>query len=102
MFLRWHWPEKSWERDVGQWFGPGVVAGAIEYLFFSPFPSTFITYRFFLRRTLVSSFLECGLAVAVAFDSTLYQTYVIAASHGDTTALLTTDTTRWRFGNYLG
>ena len=36
-----------------------------------------------LIRTLVGSFLECGLAVTVASDSTLYQTHVFAASHGD-------------------
>jgi cysteine protease ATG4 len=35
-----------------------------------------------LFRTLVSSFLECGLVVSVASDSTLYQTCVVAASHG--------------------
>jgi cysteine protease ATG4 len=36
------------------------------------------------NRTLVSQFPECGLAVSVATDSTLYQSQVFAASHGDT------------------
>ena len=36
-----------------------------------------------LPRTLVSQFPECGLAVAVATDSTLYQSQVFTASHGD-------------------
>ena len=36
-----------------------------------------------LLRTLVNSFLECGLAVSIAIDDTLYQTQVFAAPHGD-------------------
>jgi cysteine protease ATG4 len=32
----------------------------------------------------VNAFPECGLAVALATDSTLYQSQVFAASHGDT------------------
>ncbi len=35
-------------------------------------------------RTLVHSFPECGLAVAVAIDSALYQSEVYIASHGGT------------------
>ncbi|PPR05795.1 hypothetical protein CVT26_010145 [Gymnopilus dilepis] len=54
---------KELGTDVGQWFGPSVAAGAI--------------------RTLVAAFPECGLAVSVATDGTLYQTQVYAASHGD-------------------
>ncbi|PPQ82094.1 hypothetical protein CVT25_014340, partial [Psilocybe cyanescens] len=54
---------KELGTDVGQWFGPSVAAGAI--------------------RTLVTAFPECGLAVSVATDGTLYQTQVFAASHGD-------------------
>ncbi|KAF8154943.1 peptidase family C54-domain-containing protein [Crassisporium funariophilum] len=55
---------KELGTDVGQWFGPSVAAGAI--------------------RTLVHAYQDCGLAVSVATDSTLYQTQVYAASHGDT------------------
>jgi cysteine protease ATG4 len=73
---------KELGTDVGQWFGPSVAAGAIKYVFLSPY-SSLLTYPSFLLRTLVSSFLECGLAVAVAIDGTLYQTHVFAASHGD-------------------
>ncbi|KAJ3517680.1 hypothetical protein NLJ89_g354 [Agrocybe chaxingu] len=54
---------KELGTDVGQWFGPSVAAGAI--------------------RTLVNSFPDCGLAVSVAIDSTLYRTEVYAASHGE-------------------
>ncbi|PPQ74689.1 hypothetical protein CVT24_003767 [Panaeolus cyanescens] len=55
---------KDLGTDVGQWFGPSVAAGAL--------------------RTLVHSFPECGMSVAVASDSTLYQSQVYAASHGET------------------
>ncbi|KAF9043299.1 peptidase family C54-domain-containing protein [Panaeolus papilionaceus] len=55
---------KELGTDVGQWFGPSVAAGAL--------------------RTLVHSFPECGMSVAVASDSTLYQSQVYAASHGET------------------
>lgn len=51
-------------------------------LLFPPFTSKHISL-FYLLRTLVSSFLDCGLAVSIAIDSTLYQTHVFAASHGD-------------------
>ena len=74
---------KELGTDVGQWFGPSVAAGAIKYVFPPSFSSLLLTYPYFLLRTLVSSFLECGLAVSVAIDSTLYQTHVFAASHGD-------------------
>ncbi|KAF5309402.1 hypothetical protein D9619_012416 [Psilocybe cf. subviscida] len=53
---------KELGTDVGQWFGPSVAAGAI--------------------RQLVNSYQDCGLAVSVAIDGTLYQTQVFAASHG--------------------
>ena len=49
---------------------------------FSPSPFL-LASNISLYRTLVSSFPECGLAVSVAIDSTLYQTNVFAASHGD-------------------
>ncbi|KAF8633482.1 hypothetical protein AX15_001409 [Amanita polypyramis BW_CC] len=55
---------KELGKDVGQWFGPSTAAGAI--------------------KTLVHSFPECGLAVAVAIDSALYQSDVYTASHGGT------------------
>ncbi|KAF9477390.1 hypothetical protein BDN70DRAFT_861911 [Pholiota conissans] len=55
---------KELGTDVGRWFGPSVAAGAL--------------------RTLVNSFPECGLSVALATDGTLYQSQVFAASHGDT------------------
>ena len=71
---------KELGTDVGQWFGPSVAAGAIKCVFSSVFLHV---SDMSLIRTLVSSFLECGLAVTVASDSTLYQTHVFAASHGD-------------------
>ncbi|TFK26047.1 hypothetical protein FA15DRAFT_755366 [Coprinopsis marcescibilis] len=54
---------KDLGTDVGQWFGPSVAAGAI--------------------KTLVNSYPDAGLGVAVAIDGVLYQTDVHAASHGD-------------------
>ena len=53
---------KELGKDVGQWFGPSTAAGAI--------------------KTLVLAFPECGLGVAVATDSALYQSEVYTASHG--------------------
>ncbi|KIL63399.1 hypothetical protein M378DRAFT_179245 [Amanita muscaria Koide BX008] len=53
---------KELGKDVGQWFGPSTAAGAI--------------------KTLVLGFPECGLGVAVATDSALYQSDVYTASHG--------------------
>jgi hypothetical protein len=68
---------KELGTDVGQWFGHSVAAGAIR--------SVRICFlRHLLTgtcRTLVSQFPECGLAVAVATDSTLYQSQVFTASH---------------------
>ena len=74
---------KELGTDVGQWFGPSIAAGAIKYVSLSLFFFLFLIHPRFLLRTLVSSFLECGLAVSIAIDSTLYQTDVFAASHGD-------------------
>ncbi|TBU38471.1 peptidase family C54-domain-containing protein [Dichomitus squalens] len=51
---------KDLGKEVGQWFGPSTAAGAI--------------------KTLVHSFPDAGLAVAVASDSTLYESDVYAAS----------------------
>ena len=72
---------KEFGTDVGQWFGPSVAAGAIRFVLslFLSFPSL----SSHLIRTLVSQFPECGLSVAVAIDSTLYQSQVFSASHGD-------------------
>ncbi|TFK48111.1 hypothetical protein OE88DRAFT_604347 [Heliocybe sulcata] len=53
---------KELGKDVGQWFGPSTAAGAI--------------------KTLVNSFPEANLGVAVAVDSVVYQSDVYAASHG--------------------
>lgn len=71
---------KELGKDVGQWFGPSTAAGAIKsvYLSFLFLPESDRT------RTLVHSFPECGLAVAVAIDSALYQSDVYIASHGGT------------------
>ncbi|KAI0762285.1 peptidase family C54-domain-containing protein [Fomes fomentarius] len=52
---------KDLGKDVGQWFGPSTAAGAI--------------------KTLVHNFPDAGLGVAVATDSTLYESDVYAASH---------------------
>ncbi|RXW23562.1 hypothetical protein EST38_g2288 [Candolleomyces aberdarensis] len=54
---------KEFGTDVGQWFGPSVAAGTI--------------------KTLVNSYPEAGIGVAIAVDGMLYQTDVHAASHGD-------------------
>ncbi|KAI0716156.1 peptidase family C54-domain-containing protein [Cerioporus squamosus] len=51
---------KDLGKDVGQWFGPSTAAGAI--------------------KTLVHNFPDAGLGVAVATDSTLYESDVYAAS----------------------
>ncbi|KAH9920526.1 uncharacterized protein BXZ73DRAFT_91912 [Epithele typhae] len=51
---------KDLGKDVGQWFGPSTAAGAI--------------------KTLVHKFPEAGLGVAVATDSTLYESDVYGAS----------------------
>ncbi|TFK84588.1 hypothetical protein K466DRAFT_496300 [Polyporus arcularius HHB13444] len=51
---------KELGKDVGQWFGPSTAAGAI--------------------KTLVHNFPDSGLGVAVATDSTLYESDVYAAS----------------------
>ncbi|KAI0736030.1 peptidase family C54-domain-containing protein [Earliella scabrosa] len=51
---------KDLGKDVGQWFGPSTAAGAI--------------------KTLVNNFPDAGLGVAVATDSTLYESDVYAAS----------------------
>ncbi|KAI0757764.1 peptidase family C54-domain-containing protein [Daedaleopsis nitida] len=51
---------KDLGKDVGQWFGPSTAAGAI--------------------KTLVHNFPDSGLGVAVATDSTLYESDVYAAS----------------------
>ncbi|KAI6044613.1 cysteine protease required for autophagy [Pisolithus marmoratus] len=52
---------KDLGKDVGQWFGPSTAAGAI--------------------KTLVHTFPEAGLGVAVAADGVVYQTDVYAASN---------------------
>lgn len=54
---------KDFGTDVGQWFGPSVAAGAI--------------------KTLVNAFPDAGLGVGVAVDGVLFETDVVAASHGD-------------------
>ncbi|KAF9465112.1 hypothetical protein BDZ94DRAFT_1254537 [Collybia nuda] len=57
---------KELGKDVGQWFGPSTAAGAL--------------------KTLVGTFPEAGLGVAVANDGVVYQTDVYAASNTTGTA----------------
>ncbi|GLB41114.1 putative cysteine protease [Lyophyllum shimeji] len=52
---------KELGKEVGQWFGPSTAAGAI--------------------KTLVNSFPEAGLGVAVATDGVLFQSDVFTGSH---------------------
>ncbi|KIY72637.1 hypothetical protein CYLTODRAFT_367405 [Cylindrobasidium torrendii FP15055 ss-10] len=53
---------KELGKDVGQWFGPSTAAGAI--------------------KALVHAFPEAGMGVALAEDSSLYETEVYEASGG--------------------
>ncbi|KAJ7828248.1 hypothetical protein B0H14DRAFT_2812400, partial [Mycena olivaceomarginata] len=48
-------------KDVGMWFGPSAVVGAVG--------------------TLVDAFPACGMGVFVATDAALHETEVFAASH---------------------
>ncbi|KAJ7058711.1 hypothetical protein C8F01DRAFT_281259 [Mycena amicta] len=53
-------------KDVGMWFGPSAAGLAV--------------------RTLVDGFPTCSLGVALAQDSTLYQTDMFAASHSSSSS----------------
>ncbi|KAF5356425.1 hypothetical protein D9758_009469 [Tetrapyrgos nigripes] len=82
---------KELGKDVGMWFGPSTAAGAINSPRSGRDPEAFFVFYLPISEsitssTLVHSYPESGLGVAVAADGgALYQTEVYAASHGSST-----------------
>lgn len=94
---------KHFGTQVGQWFGPSVAAGALQYVllsFISPFLSLSHTHTHSLSsRRLVDAFPHAALGIALAKDSVISQSDVFLASHSHPHHPLSTTTTTTTWGD---